>query len=134
MAPPGPTDGTSIRAHILANPERLDDVAVVERFLTEAVVRLGMRALAPPAVYDVCARIRELGGEAWEDEGGVSGCVILSTSHIAIHTWPKRKRAVIDAWSCRIFEPRVLRMLAADVFYAEAVTIHDTTGTLKAWG
>ncbi len=31
---------------------------------------------------------------------GVSGVVVLSESHISIHTWPERKYAAIDVYTC----------------------------------
>jgi S-adenosylmethionine decarboxylase len=31
---------------------------------------------------------------------GVSGTVILSESHLAIHTWPEKRYAAIDCYTC----------------------------------
>jgi len=31
---------------------------------------------------------------------GVSGVVILSESHLAIHTWPERNYAAVDGYTC----------------------------------
>ena len=48
--------------------------------------------------------IAKLGREPFEDEGGISVLACLSTSHIAIHTWPLRCEFHLDIYSCREFD------------------------------
>lgn len=86
-------------------PALLGDVARVRSFLVRLVDRLGMRPLGEPIIHDVDIDLSKLGVEPFEDEGGVTGTLVLSTSHIALHTWPVRPFFVLDVYSCRDFEP-----------------------------
>ncbi len=38
------------------------------------------------------------------DNAGISGFVIISFSHISIHTFPKTKEIYVDVFSCRPFD------------------------------
>jgi S-adenosylmethionine decarboxylase len=38
-----------------------------------------------------------------EDEG-LSGVVVICESHIAVHTWPRRREIQADVYSCRPFD------------------------------
>ena len=86
-------------------PDLLGNAKVVESALRELIGILGMRMLGEPHLYEVETEIAKLGVEPFEDEGGVTGVCVLSTSHCAIHTWPLRPFFVMDVYSCRDFEP-----------------------------
>jgi S-adenosylmethionine decarboxylase len=73
--------------------------------LRELIGILGMQMLGEAHLYEVETEIAKLGVEPFEDEGGVTGVCVLSTSHCAIHTWPLRPFFVLDVYSCRDFEP-----------------------------
>jgi S-adenosylmethionine decarboxylase len=83
---------------------RLGDAGRVETMLRELVDLLGMRLLGAPHLYEVETEIAKLGVEPFEDEGGVTGVCVLSTSHCSIHTWPLRPFFVMDVYSCRDFD------------------------------
>ena len=83
----------------------LADAKNVEATLRELIEILGMRLLGAPHLYEVETEIAKLGVEPFEDEGGVTGVCVLSTSHCTIHTWPLRPFFVMDVYSCRDFEP-----------------------------
>jgi S-adenosylmethionine decarboxylase len=86
----------------------------VEGMLHELIDILGMRILGTPHMYEVETEIAKLGVQPFEDEGGVTGVCVLSTSHCAIHTWPLRPYFVMDVFSCRDFDPsHVEKHLAA---------------------
>jgi S-adenosylmethionine/arginine decarboxylase-like enzyme len=87
----------------------LSDAQNVERTLAELVDLLGMRLLGAPHMYEVEAEIAKLGVEPFEDEGGVTGVCVLSTSHCTIHTWPLRPFFVMDVYSCRDFDAELVR-------------------------
>jgi len=75
--------------------------------MNHLVEALGMRKLGCQ-VFDVELDIKKKGKIPFEDEGGVTAVVILSTSHAAIHTWPLRQCFELDVYSCRDFEPGVV--------------------------
>lgn len=87
------------------SPELLGSASVVETMLRDLIGILGMRILGEPHLYEVETEIAKLGVEPFEDEGGVTGVCVLSTSHCAIHTWPLRPFFVMDVYSCRDFDP-----------------------------
>ncbi len=126
-----PTAGQHLKILFRASTSSLASVQVVERFLTSLVQAIGMRPLDVPHVYDVPLQVERMEAEPFEDEGGVTaegfgvaqrdpdeegvtgethaaervvGSLVLSTSHVAVHTWPAREWGVLDVYSCREFE------------------------------
>ncbi|MGI5873668.1 MAG: adenosylmethionine decarboxylase [Bacillota bacterium] len=82
-------DATS--RHVLAEfygcPHHLlNDVKVIEKKLTEAALAAG-------------AEIREVAFHKFAPQG-VSGVVIISESHLSIHTWPELGYAAVDVFTC----------------------------------
>jgi S-adenosylmethionine decarboxylase len=68
------------------DPEVLNDVEQVERIMVEAALHAG-------------AEIREVAFHMFSPQG-VSGVVVISESHLAIHTWPEFGYAAIDVFTC----------------------------------
>jgi S-adenosylmethionine decarboxylase len=111
-------------------PGRLGDVASVEATLVELVELLGMRPLGEPHMYEVETEIAKLGVEPFEDEGGVTGVCVLSTSHCAIHTWPLRPFFVMDVYSCRDFDPAKVEEHLAQKLGAYDIQVTDLSFAL----
>ena len=82
----------------------LESAKTIEAMLRDLIGILGMRILGEPHMYEVETEISKLGVEPFEDEGGVTGVCVLSTSHCSIHTWPLRPFFVMDVYSCRDFD------------------------------
>lgn len=40
----------------------------------------------------------------FQDEGGITGFCVISTSHMSIHCWPLRKFFSLDVFSCKNFD------------------------------
>lgn len=77
--------------HILAemydcDPEILNDQDLV----TEVMVR---------AALEAGAEVREVAFHKFSPQG-VSGVVVISESHLAIHTWPELGYAAVDVYTC----------------------------------
>jgi S-adenosylmethionine decarboxylase len=72
----------------------LNNKNLVTRCLTELPKKLGMNILKEPEVV-FAPSISE------KDPGGWSGFVIISESHISIHTFPARQFVSIDVYSCK---------------------------------
>lgn len=124
--------GRHVKVVGYGSSQLLGSVVVVKDFLTNLVHALGMRPLGEPIMHDVELDLSKLGVEPFEDEGGVTGTVVLSTSHCAIHTWPAREKPffVLDVYSCRDFDMNtVTRMLEERVGLTSA-RVTDITDAL----
>lgn len=73
--------------------ETLNDVEKIERILTEAALKAG-------------AEIREVAFHKFAPQG-VSGVVIISESHLTIHTFPEHAYASIDVYTCGDLNPHI---------------------------
>jgi S-adenosylmethionine decarboxylase len=111
-------------------PDLLGNAKVVESMLRELIGILGMRMLGEPHLYEVETEIAKLGVEPFEDEGGVTGVCVLSTSHCAIHTWPLRPFFVLDVYSCRDFEPTAVEQHLAARLGAHDLQVTDLSFSL----
>lgn len=112
-------------------PELLGNAKVVEDALRELIGILGMRMLGEPHLYEVETEISKLGVEPFEDEGGVTGVCVLSTSHCSIHTWPLRPFFVMDVYSCRDFDPRAVESHLVERLGAYHLQVTDVSASLE---
>lgn len=124
------THGRHIKILGLGAPDSLGSAANVKSTLVELVDVLGMRVLGVPHMYEVETEIEKLGVEPFEDEGGVTGVCVLSTSHCAIHTWPLRSFFVMDVYSCRDFDPELVSALLEKRLGAHALRVTDLSHAL----
>jgi S-adenosylmethionine/arginine decarboxylase-like enzyme len=112
--------------------EILKDTMLVEDFLLKTVHAAAMRELDSPHVYDIKKTLLSLGEEPDINEPeGVTGIIVLSTSHVAIHTWPHRRYAVIDLFSCRDFVTDDAMGVVVDIFSPIRATVHDLSFSLE---
>jgi S-adenosylmethionine decarboxylase len=123
-------EGRHIKMVGIGDPLRLGNVGVVETLLKEIVDKLKMRPLSGPHMCDVEHDIKKLGVEPFEDEGGVTGVLVLSTSHVSIHTWPLRKWFVLDVYSCRDFDTKLLSQYVQGFLATEKVRVSDLSDSL----
>lgn len=77
--------------HILAefsgcHQGMLNDAVKVERVMVDAALEAG-------------AEVREVAFHKFSPQG-VSGVVVISESHLAIHTWPELGYAAVDVFTC----------------------------------
>jgi len=124
-------DGRHIKAIGIGDPRRLRSASDIRGLLGDLVAALEMRSLAPPQIYEVEENIRLMNCEPFEDEGGVTGFVVLSTSHCAIHTWPLRSKFVLDVFSCRKFDPSIVAELVRKTFKTEWLRVSDLSQALN---
>ncbi len=66
--------------------DALNDVNKVEMLMVEAALKSG-------------AEVREVAFHKFSPQG-VSGVVVISESHLAIHTWPEYGCAAVDVFTC----------------------------------
>jgi S-adenosylmethionine decarboxylase len=77
--------------HVLAemyvcDPRALDDVETVRDIMVGAAIKAG-------------AEVREVAFHKFNPQG-VSGVVVISESHLAVHTWPEFGYAAVDVFTC----------------------------------
>jgi len=82
---------TPIGMHVVldlyeCDPKILDDMERIEEILTKAA------EVANATIID--KRFHKFSPQ------GVSGVVVVSESHIAIHTWPEHGYAAVDVYTC----------------------------------
>ena len=77
-----------------APAERLGDIALLYRVLSDLPGLIGMRRVGLPQVLEVL------------EEGilGLSGFVFIMESHISIHTYSERGFITADIYSCKEFD------------------------------
>lgn len=68
------------------DPGVLDDVKTIEGIMVNAALQAG-------------AEIREVAFHKFNPQG-VSGIVVISESHLSIHTWPEYGYAAVDVFTC----------------------------------
>ena len=79
--------GRHVLAEIYGCPfDVLNDVKKVERIMVNATLEAG-------------AEVREFVFHKFSPQG-VSGVVVISESHLAIHTWPELGYAAVDVFTC----------------------------------
>ena len=79
------------------NSEKIDDENLIKNVLEELVQKFELYKLSEPVVVRAEPR--------GTDPGGVTGMVLISQSHISIHTYPKKKWVAMDIFSCKEFDP-----------------------------
>ena len=72
----------------------LNNKEVVLSVLNDLPTQLGMNKLSEPEIYFAP-------GNDAKDPGGWSGFVVISESHISIHTFPKRRFLSADVYTCK---------------------------------
>ena len=69
--------------------EALQSLARLQRLFADVLGELGLNPVAPPVWH------------VFPGQGGVTGMVLLSESHLTIHTYPETGAAAIDLYCCR---------------------------------
>lgn len=75
-----------------------------------------------PVDPEVLERVKLTG--KFEDEGGITGTCIISTSHIAIHCWPLQNFFSMDVFSCKDFEHDKALTIIRDVLGVTEANVH----------
>lgn len=80
----------------------------LREFFVGLCERLDMEIIHGPVFKDVELDLAKLAavqaGGRFQDEGGTTGMVVISTSHVSIHTWTLRRFFQLDVFSCKDFD------------------------------
>lgn len=79
-----------------ANRKMLESEDMIYDLLDRYPSQIGMTKVAPPQVF------KYVGSKP--EDWGISGFVLIAESHISIHTFPERRYANIDIFSCKDFD------------------------------
>ncbi|MDK2930036.1 MAG: S-adenosylmethionine decarboxylase [Bacillota bacterium] len=94
------------------DPEVLDNIEAVREIMVDAALRAG-------------AEIREVAFHKFSPQG-VSGVVVISESHLAIHTWPEHRYAAVDVFTCgEKVDPMVACRYIRDRFKARRIVASE---------
>jgi len=80
--------------------DKLNDATYIERTFVEAALKSG-------------AEVREVAFHKFAPQG-VSGVVIISESHLTIHSFPEHGYASIDVYTCGDLDPTIAAKYIAD--------------------
>jgi len=95
------------------NGTLLRDTDALSAWLIKITQILGMEVMKGPMVVEVAG---------FGSNAGITGIVIVSESHIAVHTWPERNDCTvnIDVFSCRDFDWKdLVTQIALDWFISD---------------
>ncbi|KAB7705935.1 S-adenosylmethionine decarboxylase proenzyme [Bacillus aerolatus] len=96
--------------HVIAelwgcNLEKLNDMETIEQIFVDAALKSG-------------AEIREVAFHKFAPQG-VSGVVIISESHLTIHSFPEHGYASIDVYTCGDLDPNIAANYIAEALEAD---------------
>jgi S-adenosylmethionine/arginine decarboxylase-like enzyme len=108
--------------HILMDA-RVADSSVFTReklcqLFNQLTVALRMQPLGAVQVYEVpvdprtLERVKETG--VFEDEGGISTLLAITTSHLSLHAWPLQRYFALDTFSCKDFDAEAALAIIRD--------------------
>ena len=102
----------------LDGASNLNDLDVVEHALRESALVSG-------------ATILNVDLHHFEPNGGISGVVVLSESHISIHTWPEKGFAALDIFMCGECDPYKAIPVLKRAFLPEYVQLAEQRRGLR---
>lgn len=112
----------------VADPGRISCPDSIRNFMTDLVGLLKMEILDGPRITEVPLDTNQLATES--DDGGITGYCLITTSHIAIHTWPLRNRFCLDVFSCKEFSGEEAESYLREFF---GVTQAEVTWLARSW-
>lgn len=102
------------------------NVFVKERLaelFTSLARALQMQIIMGPEFLEVELDSSKLNSDVFQDEGGITGMCVISTSHMSIHCWPLRKCFSMDVFSCKPFDSQLARDLVKGVLKTSSVNV-----------
>jgi S-adenosylmethionine decarboxylase len=99
-------------------PDVLRDAGAIERFLDAVMSALSLTAAAPRVVH------------RFPGPGGITALVLLTESHLAIHTFPEHGALTLNLYCCKP-RPSFAWSAALGAFFgARTVTVRELARTL----
>jgi S-adenosylmethionine decarboxylase len=76
----------------------------LHKLFQDLAAALEMKIILGPEFLEVELDPAKLMSDVFQDEGGITGMCVISTSHMSIHCWPIRKCFSMDVFSCKSFD------------------------------
>jgi S-adenosylmethionine decarboxylase len=95
--------------------EKLTDIEALRQLLLELPEKLGMTRISEPELM--------FHKDKWAETAGVTGVVMISESHISLHTFPDSEFVFVDIFSCRHFDTDAAQKHVVDWFGAQSVKV-----------
>jgi S-adenosylmethionine decarboxylase len=105
-------------------PELLANEALLRQVLDQYPDRIGMEKVSPVFLKDIQT------SSPLDD--GLSGFVIIATSHISLHAWPCYGMVNLDVFSCEPFSPDAVVGFARQMFGAKDVELHVVERAIRS--
>jgi len=103
-------------------PQLLADAALLQSVLEDYPNRIGMQKVSP-----VCLKYITTSCPL---DDGLSGFVIIATSHVSLHAWPHYGMVNLDVFSCEEFPVAVVADFAMERFQTTQIEIHEVERAL----
>lgn len=97
------------------NKEKISDIRFVTNLINELPDLINMKKISEPNV------IFYPGSKGTFDKGGISGFVLIATSHITIHTFIEQEHVFFDIFSCKNFDVEKVVNYLVEQFEAKKV-------------
>lgn len=123
-------DSTFAGRHLMIDayvddPDVLRDVTHMDTMLRRIAEILKMDVILGPVNKAVSEDAEAFDQPEFKDSGGVTGFCVVSTSHLAYHTWPLKKFLSMDIFSCKDFDPDATLAFLLDYLHVSAYRRHD---------
>ncbi|WP_394838373.1 adenosylmethionine decarboxylase [Pendulispora rubella] len=102
------------------DPARLRDVEAVDHFLDVAMRALELTSLPPHRTHK------------FPGEGGITALVLLTESHLAVHTFPEYGALTVNLYSCRTRPPYAWEKALREAFGATHVQVRELARSVPA--
>ncbi len=97
-------------------PSLLSDEALLRSFLEELPEVIGMQKASPVFLEEIST------SNPLDD--GLSGFVIIATSHVSLHAWPPYNMINIDIFSCEPFHTGTVIDVVTQRFHSQDIETH----------
>ncbi len=91
------------------NAQKLADENLIIQFLTELPDLIGMHKISDPYLINYPSPKKP-------EDAGISGVILIAESHISIHTFPLKRYASIDVFSCKDFDAKFVAKYVTELF------------------
>tara|TARA_Y100000034_G_scaffold44576_1_gene54748 strand:+ start:39927 stop:40334 length:408 start_codon:yes stop_codon:yes gene_type:complete len=98
------------------NRKKITDMNFIYNFLNQFPSKINMRKMSLPVVVPW--------KDEWSETPGISGFVMITTSHVSIHTFPDDDHVFFDVFSCRAFDVEKAKNYILEEFEAKTADVN----------